>query len=129
MTTPAEEAAIRATDSDDAEAKEISERRAAAMRKATSIRTQRLVDMEAARQLARDTRKDAFAGGRVITETPEEVSGVADAVRWLASEIRCQRIEDADRAALVQELGRPFRNEAEHAEAAEIAAAAADDPS
>lgn len=113
-------------DTDAAEARRIAERREAGIRKATSIRAQRLVDMEAARQLARDTRNDAFGGSKHLGTDAEEVAGVADAVRWLAAEVRCQRVEVADRSALVQELGRPFRTEAEQAEAADIVAAAGD---
>lgn len=101
-------------DTDQAEARRIAARKAVADRKAQAIRDERLVGMEEARQLARDMREQAFGQ---ITGDVGDIENVVCAVRWLAAETRCQRVEVADRAALTQELGRAFRHEGEVEEA------------
>lgn len=97
-------------DADQAEARRIAARKAVADRKAQAIRDERLVGMEEARQLARDMREAAFGP---TTGDVGDIDNVVCAVRWLAAEVRCQRIEVVDRAALNQELGRSFRQEGE----------------
>lgn len=103
-------------ETDQAEARRIAARKAVADRKAQTMRDGRLTSMEAARQQARDAAGNAGTTNP-IGEIGEEVHALTHTVFWLATELRALRIEVADRAALTQELGRPFRQEGEVEEA------------
>lgn len=105
-------------DTDQGEARRIAARKIVAEREARDIRDRRLADMEQARAEARYLRDQSESAAHgPVGDAAEEIAALVTAVMWMAAETRCQRVEVADRGALNQELGRPFRLKGEQEEA------------